>query len=470
MNDSEAGVLYVDLDGTLMRSDASLVSMLGLLKLNPIMVLNLAAWLLRGRAYFKREVARRVDIDPGNLPWTAEFVDYLRTCRREGRRIVLITASDQKYADSVADHLKLFDDAIGSDGVTNLSGARKLERILADCAGAEFAYAGNSGRDLEIWPHGNEAIVVNALPSLLKKAQATSNVVRVFSPITGLADRVLRAARYHQWLKNLLLFVPLVVSHRITEWTLLLQGLTGFIAFGLCASAVYLLNDLFDLDDDRSHPTKRNRPIASGDMPLDLAALLIPVLLLGALLSAALLPSEFLAVLAAYFIITLGYSLRLKQIAVLDVLLLSALYTTRLLAGGAATGVAVSYWLLVFSLFFFLSLAMLKRCTEMGAHRVVAGRGYRAGDDQLLTQFGTASGYIAVLVLALYINSDQIRIQYDWPEGIWLLCPILLYWVARIWLLAHRGQMHEDPVIFAMRDRVSHVLIGLSMMILWIAA
>lgn len=466
----EASTLYVDLDGTLIRSDVLIESVFALLRINPFSIFMFPAWLLRGRAYFKREVARRVDIDPACLPWTADFLEYLRGCRSEGRRIVLITASDQKYADVVADHTGLFDSAIGSDGETNLSGRRKLDRMLSDSNGSEFHYAGNSRADLEIWPRAAEALVVNALPGVLRKARAGSNIGRVFSPVTDISWKLVQAVRLHQWLKNLLLFVPLLFSHRLTEGTLFLQALAGFISFGLCASAVYLINDLFDLDHDREHPTKRNRLLAAGALPLDLAAGLIPVLLLGCLLLGALLGPEFLVVLSVYFVTTFGYSLRLKQVAVLDVLLLSALYTLRLLAGGAATGVTVSYWLLLFSLFFFLSLAMLKRYIEVSSLDTVAGRGYQAGDDQLLKQFGAASGYIAVLVLALYINSEQIRILYDRPGVIWLLCPVLLYWITRVWLLAHRGMMHEDPVMFAIRDRTSHFLIGLSLFLLWIAA
>lgn len=470
MSGSGSGTLYVDLDGTLMRSDALVESVFALLRSSPLTVFAFPFWLFKGRAHFKREVARRVDLDPSRLPWNEELLDYLRRCRSAGRRLVLITASDQKYADAAAGHLGLFDEAIGSDGATNLSGGRKLERMLSGSAGAGFEYAGNSGKDLAIWPRADAAIVVNALPGVLEKARATANVTRVFSPVTGLFGKMLRTARIHQWLKNLLLFVPLILSHRVMEGTLFLQALAGFLAFGLCASSVYLLNDLLDLDNDRRHPSKRNRLLASGGLPLDLAAAMVPVLFAGAVLIGLLLPAEFLVVLAIYVVVTTAYSMRLKQVAVLDVLILSALYTVRLLAGGAATGVDVSYWLLLFSLFFFLSLAMLKRYTEVSALQAVSGRGYEPGDDHVLRQFGAVSGYIAVLVLAFYINSEQVRLQYAWPEAIWLLCPLMLFWITRVWLLAHRGRMHEDPVLFAIRDPVSLCLIPVALLILWVAA
>lgn len=470
MTDPDSNTLYVDLDGTLMKSDALIESVFALLRSNPLMLFVLPLWLIKGRAGFKREIAHRVDIDTANLPWTPDFLEYLRDCRARGRRLVLITASDQKYADSVASHLDLFDDAIGSDGVNNLSGRRKLERMRDDSSGAEFDYAGNSGKDLEIWPLVHGAIVVNALPRVLEKAKAGSNITHVFNPVVDLAGKVIRAARIHQWLKNLLLFLPLVLSHSVMEGLLFFRALAGFLSFGLCASAVYLINDLLDLENDRRHPTKRTRLLASGALPLDLAAAMIPMLLLASLMIGLLLPSGFLVVLAVYLIITTAYSMRLKQVVILDVLLLSSLYTTRLLAGGAATRIEVSYWLLLFSLFFFLSLAMLKRYTEISGLEAVSGRGYKSGDDRTLHQFGTASGYISVLVLAFYINSEQVRIQYQWPEAIWTLCPVMLYWVARVWLLAQRGEMHEDPVMFAIRDRVSHFLILLSLVILWVAA
>lgn len=389
--------------------------------------------------------------------------------------MVLITASDQKYADAVSNHLKLFDQAVGSDGVTNLSGVRKLDRIMADAGEDGFDYAGNSSMDLEIWPRANNALLVNTLPGVTKKARKRANVTRVFSAITNPVMLVVRACRPHQWMKNLLLFTPLVFSHQFMEGSLFLQVTAGFVSFGLCASGVYLLNDLFDLQHDRQHPTKRSRGLASGAIPLDLAVALIPILLTGAVLVGLALPREFLFVLAAYVVMALAYSMHLKQIAILDVLVLAAMYTIRLIAGGAAAQVTVSYWLLVFSLFFFLGLGMLKRYTEVSALDAIepggiAGRGYRFADAGLLEQFGIASGYIAVSVLALYINSDQVKIIYERPEAIWILCPVLLYWISRVWLLAHRGQMHEDPVLFAIRDRVSYYLILLALGILWIAS
>jgi len=473
MNPSGTAPLYVDLDGTLTRSDVLVESIFALLKSNVLMIFLFPGWLLQGKAHFKRQIARRVDLDMTRSPWSESFLDFLGGQRREGRRVVLITASDQKYANAVAAHLGIFDDAVGSDGVTNLSGARKLDHILAECGDGFFDYAGNSSADVHIWRRAKNAYLVNAFPGVIARAQRSANVARLFSPRSNVFGVVLRASRSYQWLKNLLLFLPLIFAHRIMEGQLFLQVVAGFVSFGFCASSVYMLNDLFDLENDRRHPTKRNRPLASGAFPLDLAVAVIPLLLLISIAISLVLPRSFLLVLTLYLVTTLAYSLRLKQIVMLDVLVLAALYTTRLLAGGAAAGISVSYWLMVFSMFFFLSLGMLKRYTEVRALGStagnVAGRGYQVDDAELLKQLGTASGYIAVLVLALYINSDQVRIQYVHPELIWLLCPVLLYWISRTWLLAHRGQMHEDPVLFAIRDHMSHLLIALSLAILWMA-
>ena len=475
MNQAELTPLYVDLDGTLTRSDVLVESIFALLRINPLFIFLFPAWLFHGKAHFKREIAKRVDLDVSLLPFTQDLLAFLRTQRQQGRRLVLITASDQKYADAVAEHTGIFDLAIGSDGVTNLSRNRKLNRILADCGQSGFDYAGNASDDLAVWPQAKEAIVVSPFQHIIEQAKKQANVTHVFNtgPIT--IQVVVRLLRIHQWLKNLLLFVPLVFAHRVGEFQLLAQALAGFISFGLCASSVYVVNDLLDLSHDRQHQTKRNRPLAAGTFPIDLAVVLAPSLMVGSVAIALFLPTQFLGLLAVYYVITLAYSLRLKQVVVLDILVLAALYTIRLLAGGATTGVPVSHWLLMFSLFFFLSLGMVKRYAEVRAldpnvSGDVTGRGYRTNDIGLLAQFGIASGYLSVLVLALYINSDQVRLLYDKPGAIWLLCPVILYWISRVWLLAYRGQMHEDPVLFAIKDRISHWLIVLSLFILWVAS
>ena len=475
MNQPSLVPLYVDLDGTLTRSDVLIESMFALLRLKPWLIFYFPAWLFRGRAYLKRQIAKRVDLDVSLLPLVRDFLDFLHAQHSNGQRLILITASDQKYADAVAEYFGIFDHAIGSDGASNLSGTRKLDRILADCGDNGFDYAGNSTDDLEIWPRARNAILVSPFQRTIEKAKKCAEVKQVFYTGPVSIRVVAKTLRIHQWLKNLLLFVPLVLSHKLGEVDLLVRVVAGFISFGLCASSVYLLNDFLDLNHDRKHPTKRNRPLAGGTFPINMAVLLIPTLLIASIVVGLLLPVKFLGILAIYYIITLFYSLWLKQVVLLDVLTLVTLYTIRLLAGGAAAGVLISHWLLVFSLFFFLSIGMVKRYTELRALSLDkshdgAGRGYRRDDIGLLTQLGTASGCVAVLVLAFYINSDQVRILYHRPEAIWMLCPLMLYWISRVWLLAYRGQMHEDPVLFVLHDRTSYGLIVMACFILWAAA
>jgi 4-hydroxybenzoate polyprenyltransferase len=293
--------------------------------------------------------------------------------------------------------------------------------------------------------------------------------------VTGIRP-YLRAMRVHQWLKNLLVLVPLFLSHRFYDPLLLAQAMLAFLAFSFCASSVYLLNDLLDLPADRRHPTKRHRPFAAGELQIQTGVALMAGLLIAAVLIGLFLPPGFLGLLAIYYVMTLGYSFRFKQAALVDVLVLAGLYTLRILSGSAAIGVETSFWLLAFSMFFFLSLALVKRYSEMlmmhGEGRegfVSAGRGYGPGDLETLSQLGTASGYLAVLVLALYISSDDVRTLYTHPEAIWLLCPLLLYWISRLWLMARRDEMHEDPVVFAIEDRRSHLLALMGLAAIWAA-
>ncbi len=452
--------LCVDLDGTLVRTDVLIESIFALLKRNILFLFLLPVWVLRGKARFKHEIADRVDMDVSLLPYCSSLLTYLRELKSAGRPIVLATASNQKFANQIAQHLGLFDVVLASDAELNLSGNRKRERLIEVFGEHGFDYAGNAGIDLRIWSHSRKGILVNTSSSLKRQARQVCEVERVFDDRDNGIRPYIKAIRLHQWLKNLLVFVPLMVAHQIQEVDLLLQASLAFLAFGLCASSVYLLNDLLDLPEDRRHPTKRARPLATGQVPIQAAMLLIPGLLILAFAVALLLPIEFVAVLGLYYIATLAYSLGLKRVAIVDVLLLAGLYTIRII-GGSMVSIVPSFWLLAFSIFIFLSLALVKRYSELLVLRkvneeVARGRGYMMVDLEGLAQFGTASGYMSVLVLALYINSDQVGKLYTHPELIWLLCPLFLYWISRIWLLARRDLMHEDPVVFAIQDRASY--------------
>ena len=417
----------------------------------------LPLWLLRGRAYLKQQIAERVELRIDLLPWHEEFLGYLREQRDAGRRLVLATASNQRYAHGVADHLGIFDDVLGSDDRNNNSGSRKLARIEALLDGDSFEYAGNGLADVPIWREADAAVLVNPSAAARQQATAMGKVSREFAEKRKSFMALLRAMRPHQWLKNLLVLAPLILAHEIDNIDLIVNAVLAFWAFCLCASSVYLLNDMLDLDADRQHPTKRSRPFAAGELAISTGVIAMGGLLLASLVLAMLLPPYFLPVLGIYYLTTLAYSVWLKRAALLDGLVLAGLYTLRLIAGAAAIGVQPSFWLLAFSVFIFLSLAFIKRYSELlllhtDSDNKLAGRGYKAVDMETLAQLGTASGYLAVLVLALYINGDKVEQMYARPEALWMLCPMMLYWISRMWLLTRRGDMHDDPVVFTIRD------------------
>lgn len=456
--------LCIDLDGTLIRSDVLIEATLGLLRRNPLYLFAFAVWLLRGRAYLKRQIAQRSDIDVAALPYDMRIVDWLR---REAQPHVLCTASDAKFADAVAAHIGGFDAVIASDGERNLKGDAKAAVLCERFGERGFDYAADARPDLVVWRCARNAIVVNASAATERAATSAGNVVRTFAREGGGVATWLRALRLHQWLKNLLVFLPLLAAHRAFDVSAMLNTALAFLAFGFCASGVYVLNDLLDLDADRRHPRKRGRPFAAGELRIAYGLVAAPLLALAGFALALLLAPAFAAVLLGYYALTLAYSLRLKRIVMLDVIVLAALYTVRIVAGGVATATPLSFWLLAFSMFLFLSLALLKRHTELvavlgeGGERA-SGRGYDVSDLPLLQSLGGASGYLAVLVFALYINSAASEMLYRHPQLLWLLCPLLLYWISRAWMLAHRGGMHDDPVVFAATDRISLAIAVLS--------
>ncbi|WP_089725674.1 UbiA family prenyltransferase [Candidatus Thiosymbion oneisti] len=475
MNGTASRPLGVDLDGTLIRTDLLVESIFALLKRNVLFVFLLPLWLLKGRAHLKHEIAARVDIDVGLLPYQDDFLAYLKQAYADGRRLILVTAANERFAEAIALNLGIFHRIVASNATVNLSGRRKLERLQDLSGDGGFDYAANAMVDLPVWEQAGEALLVNPEPGVKAAVERRGKVTRVFEDRTGNPlKHYLKALRIHQWLKNLLVFVPLLLAHRFGDLVLVGQALLAFLAFGLCASSVYLLNDLLDLPDDRRHPTKRHRPFAAGTVSIVYGVMLIPGLLISAFGLALFLPLEFMGMLAFYYLITLAYSLRLKGVALVDVMVLAGLYVIRIIAGAAAVSVMLSFWLLAFSMFLFLSLALVKRFTElltMQQQEGIAafGRGYRTTDRETLSQFGSTSAYSAVLVLAFYINSEAMRDLYTHPEVIWLLCPLLLYLMTRIWLLARRGQLDEDPVVFVIRDRYSQWLVGIGALLLWLA-
>lgn len=465
--------LYVDLDGTLINSDLLLESLLRLLRRNPLYVLLLPLWLMKGKAHFKAQIAQRVEIDPTNLPYNEPFLEFLKAERACGRRLVLATASQQRYAEQVARHLGLFDAVLASDAEHNLDGARKRDAILVHTHGAPFAYAGNESKDVAIWSRAQAALVVNASDRIVGAATRATSVSKVFSRPARSWSMYARALRPHQWLKNLLLFVPLLTAHLWGETRSLVHLLIAFISFGLAASSIYVLNDLLDIAADRAHPRKKSRPFACGEIPLLHGMVLVPVLAIAALLVAAQVRADFIEPVIAYLILAAAYSLYFKQRALLDVLLLAGLYTLRIIAGAVAINVVLSFWLLAFSVFLFLSIALVKRCTELHglqdtARATLAGRDYYLTDLQDLRVMGMVSGFLAVLVFALFINSPEVAERYAQPQLLWLSCPALLYWVTRLWIKQGRGEMHDDPLLFALRDPASYgVLAAMMIVVFW---
>ncbi|MBS0419115.1 MAG: UbiA family prenyltransferase [Proteobacteria bacterium] len=455
--------LCVDLDGTLIHSDTLLESALLVLKKNPFMVFAFALWLLRGRAALKAEIARRVKLNPAALPYNRELLGWLQAERTSGRSLWLVTAANSSLADAVAAHVGLFEGVIASDPNTNLAGDSKAARLVEQFGERGFDYCGNERRDLRVWRHANGAIVTNAGPSLERQAATQTNVVRTF-PARGKALRAaFKAIRPHQWAKNALIVVPLLAAHTAGNVHSLLNVALATVAFCLCASSVYVLNDLLDLEADRAHARKSKRPFAAGTLSIAAGLAMVPALLGTSVVIAAFLPVKFELVFATYYVLTVAYSFSLKGRVIVDAMTLAGLYTLRIIAGAAAAQVPLSFWLLLFSVFLFLSLAFVKRFAELDALRRqqrlrAAGRGYHVEDLPVLQSLGSAAGYLSVLVLALYINSPAIEGLYRQPKLIWLLCVLMLYWVSRVWMKAQRGEMHDDPVVFALKDRISLIV------------
>lgn len=451
-------LLVVDLDGTLIRSDMLYESFWSAFARDWRTPLAALAALVRGKAALKARLAALGAPDPASLPYCPEVLQAIRDWRAEGGRVVLVTAADQTIANAIANHLDLFDEVHGSDGTTNLKGAAKAG-FLRRLYGTAYTYIGDSAVDLAVWREAEGAMTVGLHPGLKAKVEAIRPDARHLAPPRPLLAAALRAMRPHQWFKNTLIFFPLIAAHDFNAGAVA-QGLLAVIAFSLVASSVYVLNDLLDIASDRAHPRKRLRPLASGALPLQTGMAMVPILLLAGVGVALLLPPLFLLVLAAYYVITVAYSLWFKRQPIIDICLLASLYTMRVIAGAAASGIALSVWLLAFSAFLFFALAAVKRQAELVdmAQRGIteaAGRGYRVSDLPVVTQLATASGLVAVLVLMLYLNEPEVLTLYHHPVLLWAACLVLLYWIARMVLVASRGKMDDDPTVFAARDRIS---------------
>jgi 4-hydroxybenzoate polyprenyltransferase/phosphoserine phosphatase len=473
-NGSGAVPIAVDMDGTLIATDVLVEGGVLLLKRNPLNAVRMLAWLARGKARLKACVAGEVTLDVAHLPYRSQVLEYLQAARAQGRRIVLATAADARVAQQVAALLGLFDQVLASDGKLNLAGEQKRRRLVAEFGEKGFDYVGNAQADVAVWRSARTAVLVGGSAGLRRRVAALTGPGQVIEGDNARLADYLRALRLHHWLKNLLLFTPLLAAHQIAEVAALGHAVVAFFAFSLCASGLYLLNDLMDLEADRHHPHKRERPIPSGRVSMKAVLAGLPALLVVGLGLSLLLPWGFVAAIGGYLALNLAYSLRLKAVPILDVLVLAGLYTVRIIAGSVATGVWLSTWLLAFAMFLFLSLALVKRYAELMAMRTVDGararaRGYRLDDAELLASLGGGAGYLAVLVLALYIDSDTSHALYARPQVLWAVCVLLLYWISYLWLMAHRRRMDDDPLVFAVHDPVSRVLVALMALALLIA-
>ncbi|ARE40846.1 putative membrane protein [Rhodovulum sp. P5] len=454
-------VLAVDLDGTLLRSDMLFESLWSACARNWHRPFTAALALRQGKAALKRHLTEHSHIDVTTLPYDSTVIDHIRQFRAAGGRTVLITASDRFLAEEIADHLGIFDEVHGSDGRTNLKAGAKAT-LLNDRFGAgHYAYMGDSRADLAIWDQAGRAITVNASRSLRAAADALDPGAEHLATHRASWRAYMQALRPHQWVKNILVFMPLLAAHAFTPGAVL-ASLFAFAAFSLVASAVYVLNDLVDLRADRAHPRKRERPFAAGRVPIAHGTMMGAGMLAGGTLIALALGGPFFLVMLGYIGLTTAYSMGLKRRKVIDICVLAGLYTIRIIAGGAATGLPLSVWMLAFSIFFFFALAAVKRQAELVDNLKrqepgASGRDYSVEDLPIISMMAIGAGYVSVLVMALYVNAPTTQELYSLPEALWGICCVLLYWLSRTVMIAHRGEMHDDPVVYAARDGISRM-------------
>lgn len=451
--------LVVDVDGTLIRSDLLVESGLQFVARRPAELWRLPVWVLRGKAALKTALADRVPLALHTIPLREETVARIRDAQADGRPVYLASASDRRYVEALADHLGGVSGVFATDAATNLAGDNKAARLIEAFGAANFDYIGDDPVDMPVWQAAGRAMAVTHSAGFERDVRRRFPDADIVGRQRPAARAYLRALRPHQWVKNLLVFLPLFSGHMLGAASL--AAATGaFLCFCAAASSAYVINDLLDLPADRDHHRKRNRPFASGAVPLTHGVGLAAVLMAAALLGALLVKPAFLLVLCGYVGATLAYSFVLKRKLLVDVITLGALYSLRVLAGIVAVGAAKSPWLLMFCLFLFLSLAVVKRCSELvvlvaAGKLATSGRGYRVGDLGVMNALAAASGFGAVLVFSLYLASPDVAALYAHPYYLFLVCPVLLYWVSRLLVLSSRGEMHDDPVVFAITDKIS---------------
>lgn len=465
--------LVVDLDGTLIASDLLIETAFSELGRRPRSLVEMLAALKNGKAALKHRLADPIDFDPSALPYDPQVVAFIRTAKAEGRRVYLASASHEKLVSRIADHLGIVDGWFASNKTTNLAGEQKANQLVQIFGERGFDYIGNDAADLPVWEKAAKAFAIRTPVSVRRKLLTREDPVEHLHHTRPTWRTWAKMLRVHQYAKNALIFVPLLTSHHLTPATVI-SALMAFVAFSLCASGIYILNDLVDLQDDRRHRTKCRRPLAAGAIPLMHGVVAIPILLLGAILVASSISLPFLGVLLGYFALTTAYSFALKRLMIIDVITLAGLYSVRVFGGAVATSVVISEWLLAFCMMIFMSLALIKRYVEIAARRDAnlpdpTSRDYKNSDLDVVAALAAGAGLNAVTVFTLYISSDAVRRLYTHPKILWLVVPLLMYWIARTLILASRRQMDDDPVVFAIKDKVSLGIVGITALLIFAA-
>jgi len=456
--------LYVDLDDTLIGTDILWEQIIRLAFQKPFLIPLMICVSFRGKALFKKWLSERVEVPVEHLPWSEVVVDHVRKHKDKGGSVILATATHRNIAFKINEHLGIFDAVLATNGDTNLKGSSKAEAIAeynASLNERHYAYVGDSASDIPIWEKASEAWMVSRSHSLESQCRKAVPHLKVLeSRGIGYFSSWITLLRIRQWSKNVLLFLPLLLAHKTTSPAVIISTSVAALSFCFAASGVYLFNDCSDVFKDRSHPLKKRRPLASGAIPLwrgVMASLILIVLAVSLALSSV--GKGFALILLLYLFSNVLYTCWIKSVAILDVVLLSLFYSLRIFAGGVASNVEVSKWLLAFSLFFFLCLAFGKRYQEIfllkSSEVTEHTRGYIPNDQSIISICGISAGFVSVMVLVLYVNSPEVLKLYRTPDLLWLLAPLGIYWIARFWMLVARGLMHDDPVFFALKDRVS---------------